>query len=520
MADEQGLPEVSTPAEQPAPQDYTNQEISSPYMGNINPDKVLQSPDASSEAKLSALDILQKKQSDQESQKTQEAQQAVAEKAKAFDAWQKSNETYDALAERAKSLGKEIALPARPTPDKFGLSMDDVASLSNPTVQQQIVPALQQQAQQKQQSQNLQDQQSAAIAGAKKAVTEQSTIQGYMAQQDRIAQHQQQLMDESIKAVDDKQYELDKIDPNRFWNNMSGGQKVLGTLAIALGEIGRSRVGGSNVGLDMINKSIDRDIEAQKWSNQQKIAMKQNALKRVQLEIEKYGQLSRDNDKKLQMNLLASQLQQQQDTIKQQQAQTIALNKQLNSGGLPPDQFNLMVTDKEQLKKAVTLPNGNITVASVEPTQEDRKMLLDKTNGIKMLKQYQDMVNNMSMADRINPYSPVHEQINNLRLAIGGLMHTDLVGPGPYTEQKQKKVDEILGSTFATTPSLFNARINGLVKLQNTAVKGAYNSIGIKMPNSPADALRQKLQSMGKYTPEAIESAVQQAAKKDPKYAE
>jgi hypothetical protein len=504
------------------PTDYTNDMIHSPFMGTsaMDPAKVLQSPDASVEDKSSALDLLQKHQSNLEAQQNEAASQEVAKKAKAFNSWQTANEKYDDIIAKAKSVGASVSLPDRPDPSKFGLSMEDVAQLSNPKNQQVAAAASQQQDQMLSQNTLAQQQQDALKNGMQQKAIEQNTLQGYMAQQDKIAKHQQELMDESIKAVDDKQYQLDKIDPNKFWNSLSGGQRVMGTLAIALGQVGSAMTGGPNAALDMLNKTIDRDIESQKWSNDQKIAMKQNALKRVGLEIEKYSQLSKDNDRKLQFKMMADQLQQQQEGLKQQQAQTIAINKQLNSGGLPPDQFNLLVTDKEMQKKAVTLPNGNITVAPVEPTAEDRKMLLDKANGIKLLKEFQDTVNNTPMSQKMNPLSGYSERIKTYHKAIGGLMHVDLVGPGPYTEQKQEKVDQILGNAIVTTPELFNARMNGLQKLLGTSIKNSYGAIGVKLPKTPADSLRQKLYDMHKYTPEAIESAVQKAAEKDPKYQE
>lgn len=512
----------AAPAEQiPAgPQDITNQMIHSPYMGNAttlsDPSAVLKDPNAPVDDKTAALDLFQQKQAEQRAQQTQQAQQIVAEKAKAFDAWQNANEKYDRIAEAAKNAPNAITMPPRPDPEKFGLSVTDISSLSNPKTQQAIVPALKDQAQKDQADTFAQQQKDALVGGMQKAAIQQNTIEGYMAQQNKIAQHQQDLMDQSIKAVDDKQYELDKIDPNRFWNNLSGGQRILGTLAVALGSLHQ----GSNPAMDMINKSIDRDIDSQKLTNENKIAMKTNALKRIGLEIEKYGQMSKDNDKKMQMGLLVDQIKTQRDSLAQQQAQTIALNKQLSSGGLPPDQFNLLVTDKEQQKKAVALPNGNITVAPVEPTAEDRKALLDKTNGKKLLQEYRDLFNNASAIDKANPYSEVGQRLRTYRQAIGGLMHVDLVGPGPYTEQKQKKVDDILGNLVFTTPELFNSRIGAIQNLLTTSTKNAYNAIGVRLPITPADKMRQKLYQMNQYKPEEVEAAVKAAAQKDPKYAE
>ncbi len=56
-----------------------------------------------------------------------------------------------------------------------------------------------------------------------------------------------------------------KIDPNRYWENKSTGGKISAAIGIALAGIGGGMGGqGGNMALDVINKAIDRDIDAQK----------------------------------------------------------------------------------------------------------------------------------------------------------------------------------------------------------------------------------------------------------------
>ena len=51
------------------------------------------------------------------------------------------------------------------------------------------------------------------------------------------------------------------VDPNRFWNSRTTGQKVLAAIAIAFGGFSRD---GQNHALKIINKAIANDIAAQK----------------------------------------------------------------------------------------------------------------------------------------------------------------------------------------------------------------------------------------------------------------
>jgi hypothetical protein len=56
-----------------------------------------------------------------------------------------------------------------------------------------------------------------------------------------------------------------KLDPNRGWTNKSAGQKVAGFISIFLGGMLQGMRGGPNVGLEMINREIDREVDAQKF---------------------------------------------------------------------------------------------------------------------------------------------------------------------------------------------------------------------------------------------------------------
>ncbi len=55
----------------------------------------------------------------------------------------------------------------------------------------------------------------------------------------------------------------EEINPGRFWDSRPAWAKVMGVLAIAFGENLRSKIGGPNVALQIINDAIDKDISAQ-----------------------------------------------------------------------------------------------------------------------------------------------------------------------------------------------------------------------------------------------------------------
>jgi hypothetical protein len=55
-----------------------------------------------------------------------------------------------------------------------------------------------------------------------------------------------------------------KLDPNRLWNSRSTGQKITAALGMILGGAGSAVAGQPNYALEVIEKSIDRDIDSQK----------------------------------------------------------------------------------------------------------------------------------------------------------------------------------------------------------------------------------------------------------------
>jgi hypothetical protein len=55
-----------------------------------------------------------------------------------------------------------------------------------------------------------------------------------------------------------------KIDPHRMWNNASTGNKILAGIGILLSGMGAGISGQQNMALAVIDKAIDRDIDAQK----------------------------------------------------------------------------------------------------------------------------------------------------------------------------------------------------------------------------------------------------------------
>lgn len=91
----------------------------------------------------------------------------------------------------------------------------------------------------------------------------------------------------------DKAYENtvnQKIDPHQYWNSKSTSGKVGAIIGMAIAGIGQGLQGSDkNTAIDMINKQIDRDIEAQKKNMDQKNNLFKHNLERLKDEDEAYA---------------------------------------------------------------------------------------------------------------------------------------------------------------------------------------------------------------------------------------
>jgi hypothetical protein len=86
-------------------------------------------------------------------------------------------------------------------------------------------------------------------------------------------------IDKQAKDIADQ-----KIDPHRLWNSKSAGQQAASLIGIVLGGIGAGMSGGPNMALQVIDKQIERDINAQTAE----LGKKENLLSAL---FRKYGNL-------------------------------------------------------------------------------------------------------------------------------------------------------------------------------------------------------------------------------------
>lgn len=89
--------------------------------------------------------------------------------------------------------------------------------------------------------------------------------QAQKAQNDLTAKFQQQYatIDQELQQ-NQSQIMNQKVDPNRLWSTAGTGNKIAAALGLLVGGMGAGLTGQPNAALQVLNKQIDRDVEAQK----------------------------------------------------------------------------------------------------------------------------------------------------------------------------------------------------------------------------------------------------------------
>lgn len=111
-----------------------------------------------------------------------------------------------------------------------------------------------------------------------------------------------------------------QVDPNRVFNNMSTGEKVLKSIGLVLGGIGSGLTHQPNVALSLLNKQIDNDIKAQEMDlNKNQNLLRENFARTGDI------RLAREATRVQQKDMLAMKLEQvennSQDPFVRQKAQ-------------------------------------------------------------------------------------------------------------------------------------------------------------------------------------------------------
>jgi len=186
-----------------------------------------------------------------------------------------------------------------------------------------------------------------------KAFNLQSFIQQTM-QRDEDAR---KIMNEQLAAAADVENKIQKVEPFRFWNNMSTPAKIVAGIGMLIGGYAaKDSPSGLQAVMNVIDGAVNADIQAQKLTQQQQLVVAKEATRRAKAAVDRYKATATSPQTKAKLMELAQALEVKRVGIaKKQQLQHLRgyVMNQARSGKLHlvPPSLMRMVYPKEDMKR-------------------------------------------------------------------------------------------------------------------------------------------------------------------------
>lgn len=237
--------------------------------------------------------------------------------------------------------------------------------------------------------------------------------------------------------------ETKKIDPDRLLNNMSTGNKILAGIGLILGGLGG--VQSAAMVLDKMNRSIDRDIDAQKAdiNNQNNLVSlhfqnthnlqqaglmaKNDVLSAVEFKVKKLAAQASSPMAQARADQLLGQIAQQRQQNNLSLAET-ALKLRVGAGGVNANEINTEFLPKDVRERVVRIPGGGIGLANSEDDAKEAK---------KTLTSLQQIDSNIDRALKF---------MKETGPTFGGAVHVPGVGDVGYRSAQDAKAESIRNS--------------------------------------------------------------------------
>ena len=336
-----------------------------------------------------------------------------------------------------------------------------------------------------------------------KGLADQSTLMGqaadvakqYDAQVAALQEQRKQAVQQHTQKLEAIQNQIEKegqINPNRYWQDLSTGGKVTSLIAIMLSGIGGGLTGrGGNPALDIINKSIDNDILAQKdnfsrlkdkYSTQQSayslamqelgndqaatLAAKASALNAVEMKIKEAVLKSGSKEAAAQAQMALGQVQEEKAKLNMafnMQMQKMVSSRQATMGAGVEDPSLL-----SKPENAVKMPNGLWKAASdPDSAKKMREIQLAGKNVEATLKQMKEI------AGAALPFTTKASRANQLKSALSSQL-LKLEGLGVPTGKDLEMVEALGVDPGSFRQDIVSAKMDALYDKMNANVSNAY----------------------------------------------
>ena len=337
-----------------------------------------------------------------------------------------------------------------------------------------------------------------------------------MQKEQAVATAQDQLQKQKIESVAKKQKalqeqiekedaELKNIDPDRYWNSKSTGQKIMAGIGLVLAGMGAGATGQPNAALQVIQNAIDNDIKAQKLNAEQALAKKKHALNIVELQLKKLDSSTNNQLKKVQIQKLMQEMQQSQ--IKLQESRLMAKKLTSNDGLTREEVFGL---DPKLQERMVMLSDGNFRPALSEQLAKklNQETIPQSKDAIRGLTRLKEIMNQPAAELRLS----LRAEAATIKQALKGSLRLELFGPGVMTDFESKMADKIIGdpTKILTMDSMEKAKFDALLKKVKQGTIDKIRQAGVHIPKTKNEKILDQFMSKNKKTsrPEAINALI------------
>lgn len=356
----------------------------------------------------------------------------------------------------------------------------------------------------------------AASAGAKKAIEEAAYLKTANDELEKLEAQRLAKEEERQKALDAEMNNLKstidevqnaKVDPNRFWNSKSTGQKVMAGLGMILAGIGGGMTGrGGNAALDVINNAIQNDIDAQKTEieklksigsmkqnlygmmrdrfgdeRQAEAAAKAAYFQRVEMQLKEMATRYQAPEIQAKAEQALGQLQVMKNAaiLQFEQAAGKKTAIKLAGGEQLPDGVDIESLTEDQRKRYVP---GFGLATTYEGAKELRTLgatVSDINNSLDQLIQFTNKpISKISPTDKSNA--------ETLSAMLVGALRLPITGPGALSDGERELLQKIVANPtdIFKLPSTARASLNKIKEKMNFRLNSTAKANGIKTPGS------------------------------------
>ena len=297
-----------------------------------------------------------------------------------------------------------------------------------------------------------------------------------------LSEQRKQAADAHLQRLNEMQKEVEAksvINPNRYWESRSTGQKIAGLIGIMFGAVGASMAGrgGENPAMAILNKAIDADIDAQKSAyqnakgnlgdkqnayamamnelgNQQGalLAAKSSALSQVEMQMKSIAARAGSQEAKAKAQIAIGQVQEEKAKLNAALMQSVqgstAARQAATSGVEDP---NLL--PDEIRKRSVKMPDGLWRPAVTEQAAKTVGEVLASATPLKGILSQMRELNNPAL-----PYSVVKEKAAALRTEYI-LLKKNVEQLGVLSETDKALIEDTLGNPGGFRPDITEAKL-------------------------------------------------------------